>query len=125
MGRNNHTEQEKKTKNELKRGTTWSATQVGLRPVKSGLGGDADGVSGDDEGVKMSSVLLSKRRRLAVSDHATFSDFVGSDNESACENQNCLNVTESYDFVGACSSSFSLNHRQVSLKRMMDHWNNS
>ena len=90
MGRNNHNEYEKKTENELKRGTTWPATQVGLRPVKSGLGGHDDGVSGDDEGVERSSILLSKRRRLAVSDHATFSDFVGSDNESACEKQNCL-----------------------------------
>mgnify|MGYP004601358651 CR=1 FL=1 len=35
--------------------TTWSATQVGLRPVESGLGGHDDGASGVDDGVKKTS----------------------------------------------------------------------
>ena len=32
--------------------TTWSATQVGPRPVESGLGSHEEGVFGDDEGVE-------------------------------------------------------------------------
>ena len=31
-----------------------------MRHVKAGLGGDADGVSGDDEGVKRASIPISK-----------------------------------------------------------------
>ena len=56
--------------------TTWSATQVGLRTVKSGLGGPDAGVSGDDEGVSMTSFPISKRGRLVMSDCPTFSGFV-------------------------------------------------
>ena len=33
-----------------KNDTTWSATQVGLRPVKAGLGGHDDGVWGSTRG---------------------------------------------------------------------------
>ena len=40
---------------QMKIDTTWPATQVGLRPVKSGLGGHDDGVWGVDDGVKNSS----------------------------------------------------------------------
>ena len=35
--------------------TTRPVTQVGLRPVKSGLGGHDDGASGVDEGVEEAS----------------------------------------------------------------------
>ena len=45
-------------KNELKLGTTWSATKVWLRPVKAGLGGHDAGLSGVDEGVKGASSPL-------------------------------------------------------------------
>ena len=58
-----------------KMGTTWSATQVGLRPVKAGLGGHDDGVSGVDEGVEKASIPLWKRGRVAWSGHSTISDF--------------------------------------------------
>ena len=94
MGRNNHTEQEKKTENELKRGTTWPATQVGLRTVKSGLGGHDDGASGDDEGSK-SNRYRYRNGDEGVSDSATFSGFVGADNHFVSENQSCLNETKS------------------------------
>ena len=69
-------------------GTTWSATQVGLRGVKAGLGGHDDGVSGDDEGVEKASIPLWKRGRMAWSDNPTFSDFVvvGSENDNAWQN---------------------------------------
>ena len=64
--------------------TTWAATQVGLRRVKSGLGGHDDGVSGVDEGVENASIPITKRGRMAMSNHPTFSDFVvvGSENDS-------------------------------------------
>ena len=35
--------------------TTWPATRVGLRPVKSCLGGHEAGVMGDDEGIENAS----------------------------------------------------------------------
>ena len=41
-----------------KNDTTWSATQVGLRPVESGLGGHEEGVFGVDEGVEKTSLPL-------------------------------------------------------------------
>ena len=51
--------------------TTWSATQVGPRGVKSGLGGHDDGVFGVAEGVEKSSLMLSKHDRKAQLDHGT------------------------------------------------------
>ena len=42
----------------MKNDTTWPATQVGPRPVESGLGGHEEGVLGDDEGVKKTSLPL-------------------------------------------------------------------
>ena len=75
MVQNNHNESEKKTKNELQRGATWPATQVGLRPVKAGLGGHDDGASGVDDGVEKSSIRISKRGRTAMSEYPTFSGF--------------------------------------------------
>ena len=68
--------------------TTWSATQVGLRLVKSGLGGHEDGVGGVDDGVENSSPPLWKRGRLAWSVGVTFSDFRGVDNEILSESRN-------------------------------------
>ena len=44
--------------------TTWSATQVGLRRVKAGLGGHDAGVWGVEEGVENTSSPISKRGRL-------------------------------------------------------------
>ena len=55
--------------------TTCPATQLGPRPVESGLGGHDDGVWGVDDGVENSSFQLRKRGRTAVSVCATFSDF--------------------------------------------------
>ena len=75
----------------MKIGTTWSATQLGPRPVESGLGGHDDGVWGVDDGVENSSFQLRKRGRTAVSVCATFSDFtrVGSHFvDEKCEDEN-------------------------------------
>ena len=44
---------------------TWSATQVGVRGVKVGLGGQDDSVSGDDQGVENTSLSISKRGWMA------------------------------------------------------------
>ena len=74
--------------------TTWPATQVGLRTVKSGLGGHDDGASGDDEGSK-SNRYRYRNGDEGVSDSATFSGFVGADNHFVSENQSCLNETKS------------------------------
>ena len=63
-----------KTKNELKLGTTWSATKVWLRPVKAGLGGHEEGVFRVDEGVENISILSWKQRRVVLSVCATFND---------------------------------------------------
>ena len=62
------------------RGTTWPATQVGLRRVKAGLGGHDAGVWGVDEGVEKTSLPISKRGRPARSDYPTFSEFAGVEN---------------------------------------------
>ena len=67
---------------------TWSATQVGLRPVESGLGGHEEGVRGVDDGVKNASLPLRKRVRTTMSECATFSDFRGVDNEILSESRN-------------------------------------
>ena len=37
---------------------TWPATEVGLRPIESGLGGHEDGVNGVDAGVENASLPL-------------------------------------------------------------------
>ena len=65
--------------------TTWSATQVGLRPIESGLGGHEEGVFRDDEGVEKTSLPLRKRGRTGLSDCATFSDFGGVENDPVSE----------------------------------------
>ena len=44
---------------------TWSATRVGVRGVKVGLGGQDDSVSGDDQGVENTSLSISKRGWMA------------------------------------------------------------
>ena len=55
--------------------TTCPATQLGPRPVESGLGGHEEGVFGVDEGVEKASLPLLKRGRTGWSVCATFSDF--------------------------------------------------
>ena len=60
---------------------TWSATQVWLRPVESGLGGHEEGVIGVDGGVKNSSLPLRKRGRMSGSECPTFSGFTGVEND--------------------------------------------
>ena len=57
--------------------TTRPATQVCRRLVESGLGGHEEGVFGDDEGVKKTSIPLRKRGRMAWFVCVTHSDFVG------------------------------------------------
>ena len=81
-----------------------------LRPVKSGLGGHDGGASGVDGGVEKSSIPISKRGRMAGSDHPTFSDFVWSNNEFASENQNDQDKTESPEDGDAHPSSSCFNH---------------
>ena len=61
----------------VKSDMTWSATQVVLGPVESGLGGHEEGVRGDDEGVENASLPLWKRVRTMRSEYAAFSDFTG------------------------------------------------
>ena len=90
MGQNNHNKVENKTKNEQERGATRPATQVGLRPVEAGLGGNDDGAWGVDEGVENTSTQLWKRRRSAWSDCAAFSVFVEADSEFVSKNRNDL-----------------------------------
>ena len=71
-------------KNELKLGTTWSATKVWLRPVKAGLGGHEEGVFRVDEGVENTSIPLRKRGRTVLSDCATFNDISGVNKDFIC-----------------------------------------
>ena len=59
-----------------------------LRGFKVGLGCHDDGVWGVDEGVENASIGLWKRGRSAWSDRATFSDFVGYENETVDEKRN-------------------------------------
>ena len=65
----------------VKTDMTWSATQVGLRRVESGLGGHDDGVRGVDDGVKNTSPPLRKRARTTRSECAAFSHFMGLAND--------------------------------------------
>ena len=52
-----------------------------------------EGVFGVDEGVENASLPLRKRRRVAMSECATFSDFNGVENQNDGENQNGQNDT--------------------------------
>ena len=74
-------------------GTTWAATQVRLRHVKAGLGGQDDGVSAGVEGVENASIPLWKRRRTVWSDYHTISDFRRFENENDSARQNHLNMS--------------------------------
>ena len=71
-----------------KKDTTWSAPQVCPRPVESGLGGHEEGVLAVDDGVEDASLPLRKRGRTTKSVCATFSDFIGVENQNDSENQN-------------------------------------
>ena len=84
--------------------TTRPETEVGPRPIKSGLGDLESGVSGVDEGPKNASISMSKWGWLAVSDRASSSDVVGSDNENLSENRNDFDETKSTEVVDACLS---------------------
>ena len=77
-----------RTSRKAKSGTTWPATQVGLRPLESGLGGHDAGVSRVDEGVETTSLPLLKWGRTALSECAAFSDFRGSIDENVSEKRN-------------------------------------
>ena len=72
--------------------TTWSVTQVGLRPVESGLGGHEEGVRGVDEGVENASPPFRKRGGTALSECATFSDFTGVPNDVVNEKRDDKNT---------------------------------
>ena len=85
------------TEQTRKMGTTWSATQVGLRRVKAGLGGHDDGVSGVDEGVEETSIPISKRGRMTWSEYTTFSDFWAVESETDNAKQNHYEETASPD----------------------------
>ena len=65
--------------------TTWPATQVGPRPVKSGLGGHEAGLFGVEEGITNPSPPIMKRGRMVMSKCPTFSDFTGIDNDPVSE----------------------------------------
>ena len=83
------------------------------RPGKPGVG-----CFGGRQLVKNTSIWLSKWGRWALSDRATFSDFVGSDNENGSENHNDSYETDSSEDIDVYSPTFSIHHSQVSLKRM-------
>ena len=68
--------------------TTCPATQLGPRPVESGLGGHEVGVFGVDDGVEEASLPLLKRVRTAWSECPTFSDFTGVPNDVVNEKRN-------------------------------------
>ena len=68
------------------RDTTYSATQVGPRPVESGLGRHKVGVFGVDGGVKTTSHPLWKRVGTAMSQCGTFSCYAGRVNEGTLIN---------------------------------------
>ena len=70
--------------------TTWSATQVGLRPVETGLGGQEEGVIGVDDGVENASPPKWKRVRTTMSECAAFSDFTGVATDVVNEKRNNL-----------------------------------
>ena len=65
--------------------TTCPATQLGPRPVESGLGGHDEGVGGVDDGVEKASLPLLKMGRTAWSVCATFSDFTRVPNDAVNE----------------------------------------
>ena len=62
---------------------------------QAGLGGHEEGVIGVYEGVKKSSLPLWKRGRTVQSDHATFSDFRGFEDENNSDNKNRFNTSAS------------------------------
>ena len=68
--------------------TTWPATRVGLRPVKSCLGGHEAGVLGVGEGVEKTSIPMLKRGRMALSECATFMAFIRVENDYDCKKRN-------------------------------------
>ena len=81
--------------------------------VKPGVG-----CFGGRRPVKNTSIWLSKWGRLAVSDRATFSDFVGSDNENVSENRNSLKTSHqiqrllsNYSMTTLLQDEFSLSTR--------------
>ena len=106
-----------------KNDTTWSATQVGPRPVEAGLGGREEGVWGVDEGVEDASTSLRKRGRMALSVCPTFSDFIGVGNQNDSENQNTRrhvvdNDTLFVKIIYFCSS--ELNNRKMKVSYSND-----
>ena len=72
--------------------TTWSATQVGRRPVESGLGGHEEGVGGVDDGVENASLPLWKQVGITLSECAPFSDFIGVANDVVDEKHDVNNI---------------------------------
>ena len=90
-----------------KNDTTWPATQVGLRPVESCLGGHEEGVFRVDEGVEKTSLPLRKRRRVVMSKRAPFSDFGRVWNDVFTEKRNNKKVF-TYNYVFFALSNIAL-----------------
>ena len=67
---------------------TWPATQVGLRPVKAGLGGHEASVIGVDDRVENASLPMRKQVRTTELVCAIFSGFIGVENQNDGENEN-------------------------------------
>ena len=80
--------------NQAKDEPTWTATQVGPRPVEAGLGGHDAGVSRVDAGVGNASFTLLKRARIEVSECVAFSGFRGVDNDIIGEKQKKKRASE-------------------------------
>ena len=88
--------------------TTLPATQVGPRPVKSGLGGHEAGLFGVDEGITNSSPPIMKRGRMVMSKCPTFGDFFGVWNDVFAEKRNYKKAFTYNDVSFAMSNTVSI-----------------
>ena len=88
--------------------TTWAATQVGPRPVESGLGGHEEGVFRVDEGVKKTSLPLRKRGRVGLSECVTISGFTRVENDPDSEKRNRTKDTTQQEMLSEVYDSLQI-----------------
>ena len=74
---------------------------------------------GVDEGLKNTTLPLSKRGRTALSDRATLSDFDGSECENVSENRNVFDEIESSEVVDEHLSTSAIDRSQVSFQSLI------
>ena len=99
--------------------TTRPETEHGPRSIEEGLGDQESAVSRGRRLVKKSSIWSSKRGLLALSERATFSVFVRSDNENVIGNRNRKDETKSLEDVDVYSPTSSIDHSQVQFKSLI------